>query len=127
MAHRRLTVVGLTGLMAALTLLSCQDTGTNPAPALALDSPGLLGAVSGSRNFIHVFTAPGRYDYHCSYHTNAHHREAGTVLVHDGAPDSAFVSILQGAYHPDTVTVRLNGYVRWQNFDDGVHHSVTSD
>lgn len=127
MAHRRLTVVGLTGLIAALTLLSCQDQGTNPAPALELDSAGLLGAVSGSQNFVHVFTRYGRYDYHCTYHTNAHHREPGTVLVHDGAPDSAFVSIFQGAYHPDTVAVRLNGHVRWQNFDDGVHHSVTSD
>ena len=81
MAHRRSGIVGLTGLMAALTLLSCQDTSTNPAPGLALDSPGLLGAVSGSQNYIHVFTAPGVYKYHCTYHTNAHHREGGTVLV----------------------------------------------
>lgn len=127
MAHRRSTIVGLTGLMAALTLLSCRDTETNPAPALELDSPGLLGASSGSQNYVHGFTAVGWYDYHCAYHTSAHHREAGTVFVRDGGPDSAFVSIFQGAYHPDTVTVRPHGKVRWQNFDDGVHHSVTSD
>ena len=127
MAHRRWRLVGLTGLLAALTLLSCQDKETNPAPAVELDSPGLLGAVSGSQNYVHVFAQAGRFDYHCAYHTNAHHREAGLVFVHDGGQDSAFVSIIQGAYHPDTVTVRPNGQVRWQNFDDGVHHSVTSD
>ena len=127
MAHRRSSLVGLTGLMATLTLLSCQDPSTRPEPAIELDSPGLLGAVSGSQNYIHVFTTPGRYDYHCAYHTNAHHREGGTVFVHDGGPDSAFVSIFQGAYHPDTVVVRPHGQVRWQNFDDGVHHTVTSD
>jgi hypothetical protein len=127
MAHRRLRLVGLIGLATALTLMSCQDQSTNPAPALELDSPGLLGAVSGSQNYIHVFTRVGRYNYHCSYHTNAHHREPGTVFVRDGGPDSAFVSIFQGSYHPDTVEVRPNGQVRWQNFDDGVHHTVTSD
>jgi plastocyanin len=25
------------------------------------------------------------------------------------------------------VTVRAGGQVRWQNFDDGTHHTVTSD
>ena len=127
MAHRRSALVGLSSLMAALTLLSCQDQSTNPAPLTELDSPALLGAVSGSQNFTHVFTRPGRYDYHCTFHTNAHHREGGIVFVHDGGPDSAFVSIFQGAYHPDTVSVRPNGQVRWRNFDDGVHHTVTSD
>jgi len=127
MAQRRSRLVGLSGLLAALTLLSCQDTGTNPPPAPELDSPGLLGAVSGSQNYVHVFARAGRYDYHCAYHTNEHHREAAMVFVHDGGPDSAFVSISQGAYHPDTVAVRPNGQVRWQNFDDGVHHTVTSD
>jgi plastocyanin len=125
--RRRSGVVGLTGLLVALTLLSCEDTGTGPPPAKALDSPGLLGATAGSQNYVHVFTDVGIYAYHCTYHTNDHHREPGLVLVQNGAQDSAFVSIFEGAFHPDTVTVRPNGQVRWQNFDDGVHHSVTSD
>jgi plastocyanin len=127
MIHRRLRPVGLTGLLVALSLLSCKDQGTNPPPAKELDSPALLGATVGSQNYIHVFARAGVYAYHCTYHTTAHHREPGTVIVQDGGQDSVFVSIFQGTYQPATVTVRPNGQVRWQNFDDGVHHSVTSD
>lgn len=121
------SAVLLAGLLTTIALASCQETGTNPPPAKALDSPALLGATTGSRNYIHVFTDHGIYAYHCAYHTNAHNREPGVVLVQDGAADSAFVSIYQGAFHPETVTVRLHGQVRWQNFDDGVHHNIVSD
>jgi len=125
--RRRLAIVVLVIWLAALTLASCQDTGTRPPPARALDSPSLLGSVNGSENYIHVFTDHGIYAYHCAYHTTEHHREPGVVLVQDGAADSAYVQIFQGAFHPETVTVRLNGQVRWRNFDDGVHHDIVSD
>ena len=125
--RRRFRAVVLGGLLASVLLSSCQESGTNPPPPKVLDSPALLGATTGSQNYIHVFADYGVYAYHCAYHTNAHHREPGVVLVQDGAPDSAFVSIQQGAFHPETVTVRLRGQVRWRNYDDGVHHSVVSD
>jgi len=52
---------------------------------------------------------------------------AGTVFVTAQGPESVFVSIFQGAFQPASATVRPNGQVRWQNFDDGTHHTVTSD
>jgi plastocyanin len=52
---------------------------------------------------------------------------AGAVAVDDTGQDSAFVSIFQGAFQPASVVVKPGGQVRWQNFDDGVHHTVTSD
>ncbi len=118
----------LFGLTCAFALAACNaDRGTDPAPVRELDSPGLLGSTTGSRNYIHVFPSTGTYPYHCSYHSTANHREGGSVTVAGGGPDSAFVSIFQGAFDPATVTVKPGGQVRWQNFDDGVHHSVTSD
>jgi plastocyanin len=94
---------------------------------MELDSPSLLGATAGSQNYIHTFAHAGLYPYHCEYHTTASHRMAGTVTVDDTGQDSAFVSIFQGAFQPASVVVRPGGQVRWQNFDDGVHHTVTSD
>src|SRR5262247_4170809 len=83
-------------------------------PAHELDSPALLGATTGSQNYIHVFASRGIYPYHCTYHTTAHHRMAGTVMVEDSGQDSAFISIFQGAFTPATATVKPNGQVRWQ-------------
>jgi plastocyanin len=122
----RLHVLLLASL--ALSLLACSDDqGTRPVPTKELDSPALLGATTGSQNYIHTFANTGVYPYHCTFHTTTAHRMAGTVIVGNGGPDSAFVSIYQGAYHPSNATVKPNGQVRWQNFDDGTHHTVTSD
>jgi plastocyanin len=116
------------GLACALFLPSCKgDTGTNPPAPPELDSPALLGATTGSQNYIHTFSAAGDYPYHCQYHTTANHREGGAVQVADGGPDSVFVRIFQGTFSPANAVVKPGGSVRWQNFDDGVHHSVTSD
>jgi len=126
MTQPRFSVIALLAVL-AFTLPSCMDKATSPPAAPELDSPSLLGATTGSANYIHWFAKAGVYPYHCTYHTNSHTREPGTVIVEDGGLDSAFVSIYQGAYHPASVTVRPNAQVRWQNFDDGVHHTVTSD
>lgn len=127
MSPRTRTLAAAVSLVLALPLVACMEKATTPAPGDELDSPGLLGAATGSQNFIHAFANKGTYPYHCEYHTTANHREGGTVSVADGAPDSAFVSISGGAFHPSSATVRPGGQVRWQNFDDGVHHTVTSD
>ena len=120
--------LGLT-LLATLSLClsSCQKHGTDPAPAKELDSPYLLGAATGSRNYLHTFGADGSYWYHCVLHTNAHYREGGVVFVNSNGTDSAFVRIHLGKFDPETVTVRSGAQVRWQNFDDGTSHTVTSD
>ncbi len=122
-------LIALASLALALLNFSCgQDAPTKPAShALELDSPYLLGATTGSENYIHIFANAGNYPYHCRLHSTADHREGGAVFVTAQAPESAFVSIFEGIFRPDTVTVRVNGSVRWQNFDDGTHHTVTSD
>src|SRR5438132_13674933 len=119
---------GLLMLAGVVLVQSCgQDKTTNPPAAKELDSPYLLGATTGSQNYLHAFADTGAYPYHCKLHTTAQHCECGLVLVHSAGADSAFVTIFQGAFHPDTVTVRAGGQVRWQNFDDGTHHTGTSD
>lgn len=121
-------LLGLIALVSLLSVLSCRkDEGTGPPPAKELDSPYLLGHTTGSQNYVHVFAYAGTYPYHCRLHTTSSHRMAGTVFVVPQGAESVFVSIFEGAYHPSSATVRPNGYVRWQNFDEGTHHSVTSD
>ena len=120
----------LTVVLAALaaSLLSCsQDKGTEPVATRELDSPSLLGSTGGSVNYVHAFSEAGTYPYHCTYHTTAHSRMAGTVVVTGSGPDSAFVRIFQGAFDPSLASVKSGGSVRWQNFDEGTHHTVTSD
>ena len=127
MPLRPLGLLALASLSLALLLNACVEEKVTGPEAKELDSPSLLGATTGSRNYIHVFANPGRYPYHCEYHTTTTTPEAGAVVVVDGGADSAFVSIFQGAYHPSSVAVKPDGQVRWQNFDVGVHHTVTSD
>jgi plastocyanin len=125
---RPLGLVGLASLGLILAALSCsEDKGTAPVSTNELDSPALLGSTTGSQNYFHTFTDAGTYPYHCKYHTTAHHRMAGTVVVTDPGPDSAFVRIFEGAFDPAIANVGPNGQVRWQNFDEGTHHTVTSD
>lgn len=128
MPRRLLGPIALASVALGLSILSCgEDKSTNPPGANELDSPYLLGATAGSENYIHTFANAGTYPYHCKLHTTASHREGGTVLVDPQGPESVFVSIFEGAYHPATATIRPNGQVRWQNLDDGTHHTVTSD
>jgi len=127
MAPRHLAST-LLACLALVSVLAChQDNAVGPATTKELDSPSLLGATAGSANYIHVFASTGSFPYHCLYHSGAHYQEAGSVVVSDQGSDSAFVSIFEGAYHPNLVTVKPGAPVRWQNFDDGTHHTVTSD
>jgi len=123
---RTIVSVGVAWL-AIMVLGACRADKTTDPITPELDSPALLGATTGSRNYIHAFANLGTYPYHCEYHTTQNHREPGTVIVDNNGADSAFVQIFQGAYHPASVTVKPHVNVRWQNFDDGVHHTVTSD
>jgi len=128
MSRRLIGLVALASLTLVLSVPGCsEDKSTSPPAANELDSPYLLGATTGSQNYIHSFANAGTYPYHCKLHTTATHRMAGTVFVTAQGPESVFVSIFQGAFQPADATVRPGGQVRWQNFDDGTHHTVTSD
>lgn len=129
MSRRLPGFLAIASLMLAMSTLSCAKDMTTKPPSSAkeLDSPYLLGATTGSQNYIHTFTNTGTYPYHCRLHSTAQHREGGAVFVTDQGPESVFVSIFEGKFRPDSARVRVNGSVRWQNFDDGTHHTVTSD
>jgi len=124
----RLLRLVLVALVLGLSL-SCGRTAdsTNASGAKELDSPYLLGASTGSENYIHAFAKDGQYPYHCKLHTTVNFCECGLVVVSAQGADSAYVTIFTGAFHPDTVVVKAGAPVRWQNFDDGTHHTVTSD
>lgn len=125
----RLLCLVVIALFLGLAIVSCGRTAdtTNAPAAKELDSPFLLGATTGSENYIHAFANNGQYPYHCKLHTTVNHREGGLVTVSAQGADSAFVTIFTGAFQPDTVVVKPGAPVRWQNFDDGTHHTVTSD
>ena len=57
--------VALAGAALILSILSCDKRSDvmSPPPAAELDSPYLLGASSGSQNFIHVFANAGANAY----------------------------------------------------------------
>ena len=121
MARHRIAVVA--GVAIALSILSCtKDPATSPPADPGLDSPYLLGSTNGSPSYIHTFSKLGTYRYRCRLHTG----DVGIVFVADQGSDSAFISISLGDFHPDTVTVHVDGRVRWQNFDEGTHHTITS-
>ena len=89
MSHRSVGLVALAALSLVFAVLGCrEDKGTNPTPASELGSPALLGATSGSQNYLYTFVSAGTYPYHCNYHTTLSHREAGAVIVADGGQDS---------------------------------------
>ncbi len=127
MSRRLPSLVVLASLTLVFSLFACGPDKVTSPTGKELDSPSLLGATTGSQNYIHAFANTGTNPYHCRYHSTVSHPMAGTVVVEDQGPESAFVSIFESAYHPSTATVRPNGQVRWQNFDEGTHHTVTSD
>jgi len=125
---RHLALVILVSLTLTLFIAACgEEKVTAPAAGKELDSPYLLGATTGSANYIHVFANEGIYPYHCRLHSSADHWEGGTVFVSAQGPESAYVTIFEGKFRPESATVRPAGQVRWQNFDEGTHHTVTSD
>ena len=90
------------------------------------------GDMAPGATFNFTFTAPGTYDYICSYHSWM----KGTVVVVAGTGSSGVhVSIPSGAsnpantpgYSPDKITLVLgvNATVTWSN-DDSAPHTVTS-
>lgn len=124
---RPLALVVFAGLFLILSIASCShERVTAPAAGNELDSPYLLGATTGSANYIHVFARQGTYPYHCTLQTHGDYREGGIVFVSSEGPESVFVRIFEGHFTPESATVRVNGQVRWQNFDEGTHHTVTS-
>ena len=76
----------------------------------------------------YTFTQAGDWRYLCLKHGVDGMR--GTVFVRESSlRDSALVHVGQGGnkvYFPDTVTVRVNGVVRWTNVSSDLEHTATS-
>src|SRR5262245_49284699 len=78
------------------------------APALAqleLNS----GNIPPSGTYVHAFSAPGVYPYHCVIHAGMN----AIVTVVAGAPASDAVSIVSNAFNPASVAVAPGGIVTW--------------
>lgn len=67
-----------------------------------------------------TFAAAGEFPYHCHPHPGM----KGTVVVREGAPAQANVTIADLAFSPARVEVAPGGNVTWTNADD-VEHTVT--
>src|SRR5439155_14971869 len=71
MSRRRMggLILASVSLSLSLSVMSCGDQkATAPAAGKELDSPYLLGASTGSANYIHMFASEGTYPYHCTLH-----------------------------------------------------------
>lgn len=73
------------------------------------------------------FTEAGSWDYHCIPHQSF--GMTGTVIV-DAASvvDSALVQVGPGTatvFQPSSVTIKVNGFVRWVNTGSMTIHTVT--
>jgi len=73
------------------------------------------------------FTEAGSWDYHCIPHQSF--GMTGTVIVDaSSAVDSALVQVGPGTatvFQPSSVTIKLNGFVRWLNTGSMTNHTVT--
>ena len=110
-------------LIAMLALVSaCSNNPTSPpgggTPAKELDS----GNIANGGQYAHLFAGAGTFNYHCTIHGVG---MAGQVIVVNGSPMSASVSITNNTYTPSPATVAPGGTVTWTN--NGSTHTVTSD
>lgn len=81
------------------------------------------GTIGPGGMYQHTFASAGTYPYHCAIHGLS---MAGTVVVANGQPANAAVSIQNNnTYSPATVSVAPGGTVTWTN--NGSNHTVTSN
>src|SRR5258706_1378513 len=117
MSRRRLGSIALASVALGLLILSCrQDKSTGPPTTTELDSPYLLGATTGSQNYIHTFANAGTYPYHCKLHTTATHRMAGTRFAAAPRPGSGFLSVFPCACPSASSAARATQSVQCAHF-----------
>jgi plastocyanin len=122
-SRRRLTPLATLALIAMVALVaSCSDKATNPTGGGGGGGTKELnsGDILNGQSFVHTFANAGTYNYHC-----VHHTMSGSVIVHDGQPMSATVTIGASSYSPTPAHVAPGGTVTWNN--NGPTHTVTSD
>lgn len=120
-------LIAVTGLV----LLSLPGAGCtkDPAPTQpdVVSGPTfdfLFPAQGVSHEF--VFTEVGDWAYDCRPHENG--GMLGLIRVRETSlRDSALVAVGSGGlrFNPDSVTIKLNGRIRWVNVSTSVNHTVS--
>lgn len=115
-------------LLALLTasVPGCSKSSTNPGggggAAKEMDSP----TINQGGMYAHTFANVGTYPYHCKFHGAPGSGMSGTVVVANGQPASAAVSIINNSFGPASVQVGPGGTVTWTSSGSN-SHTVTSD
>jgi plastocyanin len=126
-----LALAAVSSLVAGLALFGCSKSKspTNPYSTVPSGSPGGgatsfdSGAMSAPADFVHTFPTAGTIGYHCTFHVSM--GMTGTVLVADGAADSAVVVASGTSFTPSSVSIKPGAYVHWTV--TGGTHTVTSN
>ena len=103
---------------AANTLTGSASTAITVTDVKELNS----GSIANGATYVHTFANVGTYNYSCAIHGSG---MAGTVIVANGQPASASVSIQNNFYSPANVSIAPGGTVTWTN--NGSTHTVTSN
>lgn len=124
----RLRAAALLLSLAAVAVSSCSKQTSSPTqPPAAVTGPTFefrFPAQGVSHEF--VFTEAGDWGYDCRPHENS--GMLGLIRVRETSTrDSALVAVGSGGlrFSPDSVTIKLNGRIRWVNVSTAVNHTVS--
>jgi hypothetical protein len=113
-------------LLLATCAASCSKS-TSPDPPPPVTGPTFdfrFPAQNVSHEF--QFVEAGDWDYVCRPHVSS--GMVGTIRVRETSTrDSALVSVGLGGFNfaPDTVTIKLNGTIRWVNVSTVQNHTAS--
>ena len=112
-------------VLLTLTASDCAKKSTQPEEVVSGPTFDLRFPAQGYSNEL-AFTEAGDWNYDCRPHEVSGMR--GLIRVRESSTrDSAQVSVGAGGlkFSPDTVTIKLNGKIRWVNVSSMLNHTVT--
>lgn len=123
----RLRAAAFSLILAALAVSSCKKTSSPTQPPEVVSGPTFdfrFPAQGVSHEL--EFTEAGDWAYDCRPHENG--GMLGLIRVRETSTrDSALVAVGSGGlrFNPDSVTIRLNGKIRWVNVSTAINHTVS--
>jgi plastocyanin len=113
-------------VLGALALAGCTGGSDNDGSSSSTSASGGAGAggcvtVGGSGGCSNATVSGSGSASYSSTGSNS------TTNTTTGAPMNGTVSIQQGDFHPDEITVRVGGTVTWEHHDGATAHTVTAD
>jgi len=121
---RRFSVYGLLLLSAAAAGCSSPSSPPEPPVVTGPTFDFTFPAQNVSHDF--QFTESGDWDYNCRPHKSS--GMVGVIHVRESSTrDSALVAVGFGGlrFEPDSVTIKLNGSIRWVNVSTVVNHTAS--